>query len=124
MKISLSVFEDCVFEYINREIVAKLSDWRKWAIPVAAGMAKPAMDNYFKKYEEILKTANIVDSSNMIDVDLLYDNFHKVAESTGDIVQSIPLIGEVKFSARDVEQLYRIIQSTDKPSSSSIYGKG
>ena len=71
MKISLSVFEDCVFEYINREIVSKLSDWRKWAIPVAAGMAKPAMDNYFKKYEEILKTANIVDSSNMIDVEYL-----------------------------------------------------
>ena len=124
MKISLSVFEDCIFEYINREIVTKLNDWRKWVIPVAVGMAKPAMDNYFKKYEEILKTTNIVDSSNMIDVDLLYDNFHKVAESTGDIVQSIPLIGEVKFSARDIEQLYRIIQSTDSPSSSSIYGKG
>lgn len=122
MKISLPNFESALIDYVNKEMVVKLSDWRKWGLPVAAGYAIPIVDDYFNKYKDMLRKTELVDDSDMIDIESLYDKFHKVAVENGDIIQSLPIFGEVKFSARDIESLYRILQNYG--GQSSFYDKG
>lgn len=111
MKVSLKKFEESVQTYISKEICSKLNDWRKWAIPVMVGVATPKMENIFHDKKELLLSSGFIDENENIDIDLLYDKFHKIAEESGSIIQNIPYIGEVTFTSKDIESLYRILKS-------------
>lgn len=110
MTISLTKFEEGLFKYIDTEICPKLSDWRKWAFPFLIGTTVPVIEDYYNKFLPQLKQMQIVDESNMIDLDKLYENLHTVADRNGEIIQQIPMLGEVRFSSRDVDSLYRILR--------------
>lgn len=108
MKISLAKAEDCIVSYVNREICPKLIDWRKWVIPVVIGSYMPTLEKMFFDNRDTLLGTGFVDNENMIDIDSLYDRFHKVAEENGEIRQQLPMLGEVTFSVNDIEALYRL----------------
>ena len=45
----------------------------------------------------------------MIDIDRLYKDMRSIAEKTGAVVQNLPMIGDVKFTEKDIDELYRYI---------------
>ncbi len=119
MKISLNKFEEGIRIYVSEEICPKLGDWRKWVIPVVIGMFIPKIDSLFQKNKDMLILSGFVDNEGLIDVDSLYDNFHSVAEKSGDISQDIPYIGTLKLSSKDIERFYRILRTLE--SSENFY---
>ena len=36
--------------------------------------------------------------------------FKETAEEYGDVIQKLPLLGEVTFTSKDIDKLYRLIQ--------------
>lgn len=108
MKVTLAKAEECIITYINKELCPKFGDWRKWVLPVMMSSCIPTMEKKFYENKDILVSSGFVDKEDMIDIDLIYDKFHRVAETNGDITQDIPLLGTVKFSSRDIETLYRL----------------
>lgn len=108
MKITLTKAEECINSYVSKELCPKMPDWRKWVVPVMIGMYIPTLERKFNDNIEVLKSSGFVDSEGLIDIDLVYDKFHRVAEESGDIVQEIPMIGSVRFTSRDIEAFYRL----------------
>ena len=110
MKITLTEFEESLKLYVSREICPKLSDWRKWVLPVFIGALIPKAEKAFYDNKDILISSGFVED-NLIDIDTLYDKFHAIAKDSGDIEQTIPYIGSLKLSATDIETFYQIAKS-------------
>ena len=79
MKVTLGQVESGLAQYISREICSKLSDWRKWVVPVFVGSMNPKFERMFAENKNVLVEAGFVDQDNMIDIDLVYDRFRKAA---------------------------------------------
>ena len=119
MKVTIGQAELGLAQYISKEICSKLSDWRKWAVPVFVGSMNPRFERMFAENKEILVEAGFVDQEGMIDIDLVYDRFRKAAEDSGDIVQDIPVLGTLRLSVKDIDMLYQLI-TANAPSSRSF----
>ena len=111
MKVTLGQAELGLAQYISKEICSKLSDWRKWAVPVFIGSMNPRFERMLAENKEILVEAGFVDQDGMIDIDLVYDRFHKAAEEGGDIVQDVPILGTLRLSIKDIDMLYQLIKA-------------
>lgn len=118
MKVTLDKFEEGIRLYVSKEICPKLTDWRKWVIPVMIGMFIPKIDNLFQSNKDSLILSGFVDAEGLIDIDSLYENFYSIAEESGDIVQEIPFIGTLKLSSRDIESFYKILKTEDSKNTS------
>lgn len=110
MKVTLTEFEDGLKIYVSREICSKLSDWRKWVLPVFIGALIPKAEKLYYDNKDILSSTGMIEG-NMIDIDALYDKFHNIARESGDIEQTIPYIGSLKLSVTDIETFYQILKS-------------
>ena len=118
MKVNLATIENAVILYINKELCPKLGDVRKWLLPVIAGSMIPSMEKLYLKHKETIMSTGFVDSEDMFDIDKIYDSFHSVAEKMGSVEQNIPFLGTVKFDARDIESLYRLLKESAGENSS------
>ena len=118
MKVNLATVENAIILYINKELCPKLGDVRKWLLPVIAGSMIPSMEKLYLKHKETIMSTGFVDSEDMFDIDKIYDSFHSVAEKMGSVEQNIPFLGTVKFDARDIESLYRLLKESAGENSS------
>lgn len=118
MKVNLATVENAIILYINKELCPKLGDIRKWLLPVIAGSMIPSMEKLYLKHKETIMSTGFVDSEDMFDIDKIYDSFHSVAEKMGSVEQNIPFLGTVKFDARDIESLYRLLKESAGENSS------
>lgn len=109
--------ENGIMLYINKEFCKKLTDWRKWAIPVMAGVYSPTLKKMYNDNIEMLKSANIVTicdtGEHNIHIEELFSKLSQVSRDTGNIVCNIPLIGNVTFSTDDVTCLYNILKGLE-----------
>ena len=110
MKVTLSEFEECLSIYVSKEICSKLTDWRKWVLPVFIGTLVPKAEKVFYDNQDILSSTGLVED-NLIDIDALYDKFYKISKESGDIEQTIPYIGTIKLSSNDIDAFYKIVKS-------------
>ena len=117
MKVTLGQVESGLAQYISREICSKLSDWRKWVVPVFVGSMNPKFERMFAENKNVLVEAGFVDQDNMIDIDLVYDRFRKAADDGGGIVQEVPVLGTLRLSAKDIDMLYQLIKANGASSS-------
>lgn len=111
MKVSVSQIAAGLDSYVQTEFVDKIQDWRKWAIAAGAGLIKDKAVNILNaaKNNPIVKSMDVIDPEDKIDIDVLYKHFHKAAESTGPVTQNIILLGPTTFNAADIEKLYNSI---------------
>ena len=101
-----------MIKYINDQICPKLTDVRKWLIPLAAGSLVPMIEQKYREYKEILKAMGFVDDADMFDVEKIYNQFHEISNKMGPVDQYIPLLKSVRFDSIDVDTMYRIIRET------------
>lgn len=98
-----------ITKYIDNEIVSKLNDWRSWVLGGALGISLSKFDTVFDelKKNEFVKMLGVI-QGDMVDVDTIYKELKKQA-GKGSITFTIPMIGALTLSEKDVEALYRYI---------------
>ena len=110
MKVTVDKFKNAVMEYISDEFCNRLYDYRKWLVPVFVGSYMPKLDQMIEDNKEGLIGMGFMDENHLICIDTVYKKFKETAEEYGDLIQKLPLLGEVTFTSKDIDKLYRLIQ--------------
>ena len=112
--------EKALMIYVNTEMISKINDWKKWAMPLALKVVSPSLKNGFEKLLPTIGKSGIVKETGDIDVDYLFSELLKISKEAGDILWDIPYMGTMKFSTDDVNSLYSIIRSMPEYRASSV----
>lgn len=110
MKITIDRAKSALMEYVSDEFCNRLYDYRKWLVPVFIGSYMPKIDKMIEENKEGLVSLGFVDENGLICIDTVYKKFKDTAEEYGDVIQKMPLLGEVTFTSKDIDKLYKIIQ--------------
>ena len=110
MKITIDRAKSALMEYISDEFCNRLYDYRKWLVPVFIGSYMPKLDKIIEENKEGLVSLGFMDENGLICIDTVYKKFKDTAEEYGDVIQKMPLLGEVTFTSKDIDKLYKIIQ--------------
>ena len=110
MKVTIDKFKNAVMEYISDEFCNRLYDYRKWLVPVFVGSYMPKIDQMIEENKEGLIGMGFMDENQLICIDTVYKKFKETAEEYGDVIQKLPLLGEVTFTSKGIDKLYRLIQ--------------
>lgn len=99
-----------IAKYVDMEIVNNISGWQKWVVGSAVGMALTNSAEVFNsvKQNEFVKMLGVIDHENRINIDKLYSELKKQAQKTS-VTFSVPLLGMVTLTERDVDMLYNYI---------------
>lgn len=100
-------FKSGVAMYLNDEFVAKVPGIKKWIVVLISNEMLAQMDSTLDR----LPGNSYITKDGMIDIDRLYRDMSRIAESTGEVTENIPLLGDVRFSKKDIDELYRLIAS-------------
>lgn len=100
-----------IVNYIDSEIISKITGWQKWVIGSGTGIALSKGVDVFNqlKKEKIIKTLGIIDKDDKIDVDLIYKEMKKQAQKSS-ITFNVPLVGALTLTEQDVETIYNLIK--------------
>lgn len=104
-------FMNGILKYIDQEVIPELPTTGKWGIGT---MVLLASDQYSHLLEElmtnsIIKSIGIIDSDGNIDIERLSNALKKSADKYGKMTLSIPVVGNLTFTANDVEKLKHYI---------------
>ena len=110
MKITIDRAKSALMEYVSDEFCNRLYDYRKWLVPVFIGSYMPKIDKMIEENKEGLVSLGFMDENGLICIDTVYKKFKDTAEEYGDVIQKMPLLGEVTFTSKDIDKLYKIIQ--------------
>ena len=110
MKITIDRAKSALMEYISDEFCNRLYDYRKWLVPIFIGSYMPKLDKMIEENKEGLVNLGFVDENGLVCIDTVYKRFKDTAEEYGDVIQKMPLLGEVTFTSKDIDKLYKIIQ--------------
>ena len=110
MKITIDRAKSALMEYISDEFCNRLYDYRKWLVPIFIGSYMPKLDKMIEENKEGLVSLGFMDENGLICIDTVYKKFKDTAEEYGDVIQKMPLLGEVTFTSKDIDKLYKIIQ--------------
>lgn len=110
MKITIDKAKSALMEYISDEFCNRLYDYRKWLVPIFIGSYMPKLDKMIEENKEGLVSLGFMDENGLVCIDTVYKRFKDTAEEYGDVIQKMPLLGEVTFTSKDIDKLYKIIQ--------------
>lgn len=99
-----------VLNYIEKEMLSKITDWRKWAIGGIVVLGSAQIDTMYSANIPLLEKMGIVIDGE-IDLETLYKTLKETAEKQGSIKQNIPLLGEIGFDTSDIDVLYETIKA-------------
>lgn len=108
--VTLSQVQSGVAQYIDDEILSKVSDWRKWVLGAGAGVALSKSSEIFAslKANPIIQAMGVIDANDMVDIDRLHEQFANQARKQA-VTFNVPLLGAVTLNANDVEKIYQYI---------------
>lgn len=108
--VDLNQVTNGISKYIENEIIIKVPDWRKWVIGAGASLALQNVSQIFNQIKEnpMIKTMNIIDANDRIDIDRLYAVFTEQARH-GPVTFDVPLVGPYTMYEQDVNVIYQYI---------------
>ena len=100
-----------ISNYLDAEILGKITGWQKWIVGAGLGLSINKATNIFNelKNNAMIKTLEIIDDNDMIDVDTLYREVKKQARK-GPITFNVPMIGNLTLNESDVDKIYNNIR--------------
>lgn len=103
-----------ITEYIDNEIIYKINGWQRWVVGAGIGLSMSKATNIFNelKNNKIVKTLELIDKDDRIDVDTIYRELKKQA-SRGAITFDLPMVGAITLNEKDVNSLYNYIKRGD-----------
>ena len=98
-------------QYVDEEIVSKISGWQKWVVGAGLGVALDKGVNIFNelKSNPMVKALEVIDKNDMIDVDTLYKSIKKQAHNN-PVTFSVPMVGVMTLNESDVDKIYEAIK--------------
>lgn len=98
-------------QYVDEEIVSKISGWQKWVVGAGLGVALDKGVNIFNelKSNQMVKALEVIDKNDMIDVDTLYKSIKKQAHNN-PVTFSVPIVGAMTLNESDVDKIYEAIK--------------
>lgn len=110
MRVTIDQMKVGIAKYIDNEIAAKISGFGKWVIPLAgASLINGKLDAIIKQNHEALKQLGYMTEDHMVELDKLYTDAKKIAMEKGSVTEHFPLLGDITFSAADIDALKRYI---------------
>lgn len=109
--VSLDQVKRGAAKYIECEIVSKLPGWKKWVFGGCAALVLQNIDSVYDELrsKELVRMMNVITDDGQINIEEVYRHIRSQAEKTGDVPVIVPLIGEMRFSAADIDVLYQKI---------------
>lgn len=109
MVVTVDQMREGMARYADRELIDRSNGIMKWGLALvgmnAVDMACKAMrDNC-----NTLCTLGYMTEDGLVDLDKLYEELSKIAKEKGDIVQHLPIAGDVRFTSSDIDMLRRYI---------------
>jgi hypothetical protein len=100
-----------IASYLENDIISKIDGWQKWVIGAGMSMALSKGNNVFEKIKEmpVVKTLEIIDDKDMINVDELYKYFKEQAEKSSITINNA-ITGPITFNKKDIDRLYEFIK--------------
>ena len=93
--------------YIDNEVISKMPTAAKWIIGTGAALVVRNAENIDTSTMQML---GVVNNDGLWDVDMLAEVMKQNAERFGNIQLSIPIVGQMTFTSKDIDLLRRYIQ--------------
>lgn len=109
--VSYNRFIGGLTEYIDAEIIGKITGYQRWVYGTVIGVSLSKATNIFNmlKSNSFVKALELVDKDDNIDIDTLYNELKKQA-SKGAITFDVPMLGSLTLTEMDVDKLYNYIK--------------
>lgn len=109
MVVTVDQMHDGMARYVDRELADKSNGLMKWGVALvgmnAVEMACKAMRDNCK----MLHSLGYMTEDGLVDLDRLYDELLEIAKDKGEVVQHLPIGGDVKFTSSDIDMMRRYI---------------
>lgn len=98
--------------WLDTELIASMNGLNKWIVGAGLAMYLDNGANIFNelKQNEMVKALQIIDESDMIDIDKIYNYLIKEAQKCPATFK-IPYIGAITLHETDIEKLYSCIKN-------------
>ena len=102
-----------IVKFLDAEVVNKLPGWKSWVFGAGAILILSKADTVIERVREhpMVKAMGIVDG-DMVDIESVYAAFKKQAQTVGSVDISIPVIGDLRMGASDIDRLYNFIMES------------
>ena len=99
-----------VIKFIDEDLLPKMDGLKRWVFGTAAGIMAEKSRHIFDKlkHNELIKSLELIDENDHIDVACIYKELLKQAVH-GPIEIDVPMLGVITLDKTDVEKLYRYI---------------
>lgn len=110
--ITLETAKVAIATFIEKEMLSRIPDWKKWALGTFVSITLEKGDNLFQifKRHPFIKALEIIGDDDMIDDELIIR--HLLSQSQKSSVSfDVPLIGPITLTEKDVKMLETILKS-------------
>lgn len=110
--VKTSAISKGLVNFVDAEILPKMSGMQKWIVGAGVGVLSKKAETFLDDAMQhpLIKTLGIVDDNGHVDVETVFSELSKQASKTPATI-SIPMIGDIKLNADDVDSLYRHIMN-------------
>ena len=94
--------------YLDAEMLPKLSVGKQWAVGLAVAFELENLPNRIAQAaaNPMISGWQVISPNGSIDLDRLYNKLRPIAEKSGEAEIPVPVIGPMRISAADIDQLY------------------
>ena len=109
--VHISSVKNGVVKFLDAEVVNKLPGWKSWVFGAGAILMLSKLDTIVENIKEhpVVKMMGVIDG-DMVDIEAVYAAFKKQAQTVGSVDISIPVIGDLRMGAADIDRLYNFIK--------------
>lgn len=104
-------------DYIEAVMLPRMDSKRKFVTGMAYILIASKMDQVIPAIAALpaIKMLGVIDQDGNVDIDSLYKAAKAQIERQGELEISIKMLGDFKFRAADIDELYRYILNGGKP---------
>lgn len=115
--VSINQIKAGLGDYIEAVMLPRMDSKRKFVTGMAYILIAMKMDQVIPEIAEspAIKMLGIIDTDGNVDIDSLYKAAKAQIERQGELEISIKMLGDFKFRAADIDELYRYILNGGKP---------
>lgn len=97
--------------YLEEELLPRVSGYQKWIVGAGVNLLLDKGVNVFNLLKEnpLIKSMEIINSEDEIDLERLYNAFLSEARKSA-VTFSVPLVGAVTLKETDIEKIYQKIK--------------
>lgn len=110
--VTLAQVQQGLTRYVDTELMSKITGWQKWVFGATVSLSLSKISNIFNDLKEnaFVKMLDVIDENDNIDIDTIYREFHKQAQS-GPITFDVPVINmPLTLNSGDVDKIYHFIK--------------